>query len=318
MRRWIPVTALWSAGVMAHRALWLSGGRLHRPTGATLGDLDVWYRTVDPGEVPVVVAWAAGVAISAWLAAALALQLLAAVPGGGCLRPLADLVSPRSLQRLGRSLAGLSLTAGLAAGPSGIALASAPIEPPPVADSSPADPHAPGTATMSRLDQVEAASTVPTVVAPSTSSVPATPTSVDSAAVGRPAADDPLLSRPAGPAGVADADPDTAPAPSTDASGAAGSTGAPSLPPAPPAVAVSGQPSAPSSEHVPSETVVVEPGMSFWSIAAEALADAGHPSDDASVGRYWRRLIDANRGRLVVPDNPDLLLPGQVLLLPPR
>jgi len=58
--------------------------------------------------------------------------------------------------------------------------------------------------------------------------------------------------------------------------------------------------------------------MSFWSIAAEALADAGHPSDDASVGRYWRRLIDANRGRLVVPDNPDLLLPGQVLLLPPR
>jgi nucleoid-associated protein YgaU len=35
------------------------------------------------------------------------------------------------------------------------------------------------------------------------------------------------------------------------------------------------------------------------------------------VGRYWRRLIDANRDRLVDPGNPDLLLPGQELVLPP-
>jgi hypothetical protein len=35
------------------------------------------------------------------------------------------------------------------------------------------------------------------------------------------------------------------------------------------------------------------------------------------VGRYWRRLIDTNRDRLVDPGNPDLLVPGQELVLPP-
>jgi nucleoid-associated protein YgaU len=32
---------------------------------------------------------------------------------------------------------------------------------------------------------------------------------------------------------------------------------------------------------------------------------------------YWAQLVDANRDRLVDPDDPDLLLPGQVLVLPP-
>lgn len=316
MRRWLSIAALWFAGVIAHRALWLSGEHLHRPAGAELGALDAWYRTVDPGEAPVVVAWAAGVVISGWLAAALALQLLSAAPGGACLRPMADLVSPRAMQRLGHSLVGLSLTAGLAAAPNAVVLA-APGEQPPIADSSPADHDIPGTATMSRLDPVDA-SPVPPVVAPSTSSVPATPTTLDSATGGQGAADD---RRPAGATDAIEAAepiPHLTPAPATSPSGASGPPDASPPSPAPPAVPVGGQPSSPSSEHVQSETIVVEPGMSFWSIAAEALADAGHPSDDVSVGRYWRLLIDANRSRLIVSDNPDLLLPGQELLLPPR
>jgi nucleoid-associated protein YgaU len=317
VRRWVSISLLWSAGVVAHRALWLAGGHLDLPAGASLGDLDSWFRTVDPGEAPVVVAWTAGLAISAWLVGAIALQALAATSGGTCLRVVADLVSPRSLQRLGRSVAGLSLTAGLAAAaPSAVLLASTPGEPPPASDDSPAGPAASGTATMSRLDEVEA-STVPTVVAPSTSSTPATPTSVTSAAGdGEPPVDGP----PTGPAGpsAADAAAEIASTPSASPSAPFGVADGPPRPPAPPAVPVSGLPSAPSSEHLGSETVIVEPGMSFWSIAAEALVDAGRPSDDASVSRYWRRVIDANRSRLVAPDNPDLLLPGQVLVLPPH
>jgi hypothetical protein len=35
------------------------------------------------------------------------------------------------------------------------------------------------------------------------------------------------------------------------------------------------------------------------------------------VSRYWQRLIAANRHDLIDPDNPDLLVPGQRLVVPP-
>ena len=60
----------------------------------------------------------------------------------------------------------------------------------------------------------------------------------------------------------------------------------------------------------------VEAGDSFWSIAAELMAPAGDESNDRQVIGYWRRLVDANRSRLLDPGNPDLLVPGQELLLP--
>ncbi len=60
----------------------------------------------------------------------------------------------------------------------------------------------------------------------------------------------------------------------------------------------------------------VEAGDSFWSIAAETVAPADHASDDRRVIAYWRRLVEANRGRLLDPGNPDLLVPGQELVLP--
>jgi nucleoid-associated protein YgaU len=34
------------------------------------------------------------------------------------------------------------------------------------------------------------------------------------------------------------------------------------------------------------------------------------------VAPYWRAVIDANRDRLAVPGDPDLILPGQVIVLP--
>jgi LysM domain len=60
----------------------------------------------------------------------------------------------------------------------------------------------------------------------------------------------------------------------------------------------------------------VEAGDSFWSIAAETLVEAGEAPTDRRVIGYWRRVVEANRGRLLDPGNPDLLVPGQELVLP--
>lgn len=65
-------------------------------------------------------------------------------------------------------------------------------------------------------------------------------------------------------------------------------------------------------------TWTVEPGDSFWKIAEEELRDAWGRDDltDAEVDEYWRTLIAQNMDRLVEPGNPDLLFPGQKLMLP--
>jgi hypothetical protein len=61
----------------------------------------------------------------------------------------------------------------------------------------------------------------------------------------------------------------------------------------------------------------VRPGESLWRIAEARLEQAwGRVPRDAEVVPYWRDMIDRNRDRLVVPDEPDLILPGQELLLP--
>jgi nucleoid-associated protein YgaU len=66
-----------------------------------------------------------------------------------------------------------------------------------------------------------------------------------------------------------------------------------------------------------STTWIVRPGDHFWSIAQSTISaqTTGGPDDEA-VGRYWLRLVEANRDRLPVPGNPDLLYPGTVLELP--
>ncbi len=78
------------------------------------------------------------------------------------------------------------------------------------------------------------------------------------------------------------------------------------LPP-PAHVERSDAPSPPTDQHV------VLPGEHFWSIAVDVVADRG---GDTEVGDYWRQLVAANRAGLVDPDNPDLIFPGQVLILP--
>ncbi|MEV7136192.1 hypothetical protein AB0N24_25360 [Arthrobacter sp. NPDC093128] len=58
--------------------------------------------------------------------------------------------------------------------------------------------------------------------------------------------------------------------------------------------------------------VTVVAGDSLWSIAARGLG--GSPASDVDVALEWPRWYQANRA--VVGDNPDVLLPGQVLRPP--
>jgi nucleoid-associated protein YgaU len=67
-----------------------------------------------------------------------------------------------------------------------------------------------------------------------------------------------------------------------------------------------------------SSEVVVEPGNNFWHLAEERLgSDLGREPSDDEVAPYWREVVAANDDRLVQPGNPDLVVPGQVLVLPP-
>ncbi|RZV42267.1 MAG: hypothetical protein EX269_15140 [Acidimicrobiales bacterium] len=62
----------------------------------------------------------------------------------------------------------------------------------------------------------------------------------------------------------------------------------------------------------------VASGENFWLIASETLEEHLGRDDleDAEIAVYWRQLIAANEDRLIEPGNPDLLLPGQQLVIP--
>lgn len=64
-------------------------------------------------------------------------------------------------------------------------------------------------------------------------------------------------------------------------------------------------------------TVLVAPGDSLWSIAEDQVTRRqGSSPSDAQIVAYWRQVIEDNRDRLVDRGDPDLILPGQRLVLP--
>ncbi len=213
-----------------------------------------WYATAGPAVAAVALVRGLALVVGAWFLVALALQLLRAVPALAGLGWIADLVSPRSLQRLGHGLAGLSLTALAAPAPSAGTLAEDPPLPPaPAAVAAwPADDIEPGTATMRLL------------------------------------IDEPVP--------VPEPPPEARPEP-------------PPVAPAPVAIAV----------DVPDPGLVtVAAGDSLWSLAADELRDRlGDEPSLRALDAYWRQVVAANRDRLVDPSNPDLLYPGQAVVLPP-
>jgi hypothetical protein len=63
--------------------------------------------------------------------------------------------------------------------------------------------------------------------------------------------------------------------------------------------------------------VIVVSGDNMWTLAESRLHDVmGRPPTDAETGPYWRRVVQANRDRIRSGD-PDLIFPGEVLILPP-
>jgi LysM domain len=67
----------------------------------------------------------------------------------------------------------------------------------------------------------------------------------------------------------------------------------------------------------PGNTYEVQPGDHLWSIAERTLADAwGRAPSEDEVLPFLQQLVEMNRGGLVDPGNPDLILPGQTLTVP--
>lgn len=74
----------------------------------------------------------------------------------------------------------------------------------------------------------------------------------------------------------------------------------------------------------PTETTIVKEevhavvrGENLWEIAASTLRRShGHALTDREIAPYWRSIIDANRHRLR-SGNPNLIFPGEQVVLPP-
>lgn len=64
-------------------------------------------------------------------------------------------------------------------------------------------------------------------------------------------------------------------------------------------------------------TATVQAGQSFWSIAtAVVAARVGTIPTAEQIGPYWVALVAANAADLRQPDDPDLIYPGQTVVVP--
>jgi hypothetical protein len=116
----------------------------------------------------------------------------------------------------------------------------------------------------------------------------------------------------------APAEPSPSPTAGPPAPGPAPGPGAAGVPAAPaPAQPRPAAPDPAPPAPAPRHEVVVRHGDSFWRLAARHEEERlGRRPSEVEVGAYWQELVAANRSRLVVPGDPDLIFPGQVLTLP--
>ena len=72
-----------------------------------------------------------------------------------------------------------------------------------------------------------------------------------------------------------------------------------------------------SDRRAGSVSYIVRPGDNMWSITAAYLTrQPSKPPSVARITELWREVIDLNRDR-IRSGNPDLIFPGEQLLLPP-
>ena len=317
--------AAWTAGLVVVTRLLLAAGATSLAVPLTSFDeLSAWVSETPPANIAMGVLRLAAIAGAVYLLAVTVLATLARLFRLRAAAVLVDSISPRAMRRLVTGGSGIGLVVGgivgvlptptLPAPPASTATATptAPTVPPP-----PAVPEPPPTATMSRLadasrppagdplPRVAVAGDAPTD-SPTGDPNGGGPPRGSAAMTGpaEPAPGSATMTRHGGPApGSATMTRLGEPAPVAGARDPAGPVAPPGAPP-PPAI----DPTA----------WVVEQADSFWSIAAEVTAAPdGSPADERTVTRYWHALIEANRSRLPDPANPDLLVPGQHLTVPP-
>ena len=280
--------------------LWLGAGRLATPPVTDPGAWWTWGRTGDPVVVTMAGLRILALGLAWYLTGVTGISVLARLLRVARLVRVADALSVGPVRVLAQQALGVGLTAGVlvAAVPSGPPAAPAPVT---TVDGLPDTQAAPGGAGVAAA---AAGATVGTAASDTGSAPVPAPRPP---ATGLTTAPEP----PTAAAGVA------APEPATAAAGvgggpdgqAGGTTSA----------AAVGRSGLVEPEDAASRGLVrtVEPGDSFWSIAeAEVAAHLDRAATEAEVHQHWQRLLAANADRLVVADDPDLLLPGQHLVLP--
>ena len=228
-------------------------------------------------ELLVGITAAVALACVLWLALGLVLSLLARVPGS--LGRRAQVVADVVTPRLLRQTAAFVLGVGVVAG---VAPGAAVAEPPTPSISSSQSSTAP-------------ASSAPASPAPA-SPAPSTPAPATPAPTGPPTPS-PDAVAPSLPDPGFHALPDPSWVPT-----------APTVRPQPDVGLLSRTPNAAVDAPV---DVVVHRGDTLWSIAARHL---GPNASDAEIAQAWPAWFDANRA--VIGEDPDLILPGQVLRAP--
>ena len=324
--------AAWTAGLLVTgRLLYGVGSDDLRPPLTSFTDLRMWLADTPPPMMAMAVVRLAALAAVAYLLAATALAVAAGLIRARPLEAAARRLTPAVVRRVAAGGGGVGLALGAALG----TVPSPDLTPHPViatgamgsADVATMTRHDPHVATMTRTADPPAPGAPDTEIG-----VPGLAAASESSGG---------IRQPAAVSGAADPTDAVRGLRTAGASRAAGAAHArePSPPSAredggPPTTAelppltatmvrTDGSPAPGAGSGVsplpqPGNTWVVGPGDSFWSIAEDMLSPSGgDPPSERDVGRYWRRLIAANRAGLVDPGNPDLLIPGQELDLPP-
>jgi nucleoid-associated protein YgaU len=306
---------LWAAALVATlRVLAATGGGSLAVPVASARDLRAWVAGTPPPDMAIALLRLGALGLTGYLLAVTVLAVAARVLRLDGLAAAVERISPAVVRRLVSGGSGIGLALGVVAGVlPGFEPGSRPAGPAVAA----AAPSVDGpSATLTRLPTAEATMTrlATTPGVPGPAAAPVEPEAPPAAA-----ATDATMTRlgdsspPA--ATMTRVGPDTPPGSPPGASPAEHdpASGTPARP-ASPATALP----APGLPAIDPTRWVVEPGDSLWAIAEEVTRrpDGSSPGERA-VSRYWQRLIGANRHDLIDPDNPDLLVPGQRLVVPP-
>lgn len=294
-RRAVPLL-VWGTclGVAVALLVALGDGRLAAPPLTDPSGWQAWATGRDPLEVVMVVLRLVALAVAWYLTGVTSISVIARVLRAARLVRVADVLSVGPVKVLVQQALGISLAAGVVASnvPGGAvpgrAAASADrveVAVMAVLDDAPAQSGAEGGQAVMVPVPAPASSSTPTPAPPPAPALSAAPSPVPSPA---------SPSSPSSTAAPVTADQ----APADEAAGTAA------------------EPDEATDQAGPQE-VHVRSGDHFWGLAEQAVADhLGRPGSEGEVLAHWEAMLIANADRLVVAGSPDLLLPGQAIIVP--